>query len=78
MDSCDHTAKLDDNPHARRRVTALNGQTGDLVKALRQPHVRGHWGELQLKRVVELAGMLDHCDSRAQTTTSADGRFRQT
>jgi DNA recombination protein RmuC len=72
------TARLDEQIRTLGvGLTALNGQTGELVKALRQPHVRGHWGELQLKRVVELAGMLDHCDFlEQQTTTSADGRFR--
>jgi DNA recombination protein RmuC len=78
MDRATTTAKLDEQIRTLGAgLTALNGQTGDLVKALRQPHVRGHWGELQLKRVVELAGMLDHCDFfEQQTTTSADGRFR--
>jgi DNA recombination protein RmuC len=72
------TARLDEQIRTLGTgLSTLTGQTGELVKALRQPHVRGHWGELQLRRVVELAGMLEHCDFYEQhTTQSADGRIR--
>src|ERR1019366_2787823 len=50
----------------------LRNETGALVTALRKPNARGQWGQMQLRNVVELAGMLRHCDFAEQSSMSGD------
>lgn len=64
----------------QRSSTDLGRQTRSLSDALRHPGTRGRWGELQLQRIVELTGMLEHCDFDTQTTLpdsfDPEGRLR--
>jgi DNA recombination protein RmuC len=66
--------QVDDMRHS---TDLLRRETGALSTALRKPHVRGQWGELHLRRAVELAGMVEHCDFEEQVHLAhPDGHHR--
>jgi len=72
------SATLDEHLAAMRvSAEGLRTETSQLVNALRAPQVRGRWGELQLERAVEAAGMVEHVDFvRQQSVTGEDGTLR--
>jgi DNA recombination protein RmuC len=71
-------ASLAEQVRASREASdALRGETAALVTALRRPQARGAWGEMHLRRVVEIAGMVDRCDFTEQATVNGiDGAQR--
>lgn len=71
-----HGALAKELEHVAQGQERLRTETANLVNALRTPHVRGRWGEVQLRRVIEYAGMVPHCDFVEQATTSdSEGRI---
>ena len=71
------TARVSAYTMLTSQLQSLGTETTNLVKALRTPHTRGQWGEMQLRRAVEMAGMVDYCEFRVQQTLyGEDSRLR--
>jgi DNA recombination protein RmuC len=68
-----HSALTEQLRALQQAQQTLQTETGRLVRALRSPNVRGQWGELQLRRVVEAAGMLEYCDFDLKESVAVDG-----
>jgi DNA recombination protein RmuC len=69
--------RIDSYARLTEQLASLGAATQTLARALRTPSVRGRWGEMQLRRVVELSGMLQHCDFEEQPALWSDaGRLR--
>jgi DNA recombination protein RmuC len=72
-----YTSLTEQVGQVRQTSEQLRHETASLANALRAPQVRGRWGELQLERIVELAGMSEHCDVTRQNTVDTDDGLKR-
>ncbi len=72
-----HASLTEQMKQLAEQHSMLRSETSKVAQALRSPNTRGRWGEIQLRRVVEMAGMVEYCDFVEQATTEGqDGRLR--